>query len=162
MTEVTDRRKSGPPVLGLEFATAPWFAELFGYLRRHVSELVAGTGGRPFSLCEVMAEVPPHISANGTLGWWLRVDRADVSMGIGAIDADHRAEATYAEARALALASSADIRRAAGRPARSGEDLAWAIPDGIRRVLLELHDHMASITAWPCRGEAGDMREGSS
>ena len=144
---VGGERRHEPSSERLVFASPEWFDELFSYLREREAELVAGCDERPFSLCEVITQAPFDAGPGAPLSWWLRVGPDGVSTGSGVVhDVDHASTATYEEAYAQAVSPSSAVVERALELARSGH-APPAIPSGVGRVLLALHDHMAAVTA---------------
>jgi hypothetical protein len=132
----------------LEFLGPAWLDALLDTVHAAVQQAGATLDGARFSMCEVVTEVPAHLTPRGTtnIAWWLVIDGGQVEAGLGTREGiGYRAEATYEQARA---AAKRVLRARTGTQIdrTNGSDRLSTIPDAVGAVLLELHNQLARRT----------------
>lgn len=125
----------------LAFASPAWIAAAGEILRDLVER--HGAADVRFSLCEVFTGAPSDVAPNGTAAWHFAVDGFDVRTGPGELPgADVRISEDYARVVPIArLVYTPEI--IAAMQQRGGSDPFASFP----AYLVELHNHMARITA---------------
>lgn len=125
----------------LVFASPAWIAAAGAILRDLVAQ--HGDADARFSLCEVFTDAPPEVAPAGTAAWHFAVDGFEVRTGPGELD-DAEVQIREDYARVLPVARLVYTPEViAGMQQRGGADPFASFP----AYLVELHNHMARITA---------------
>ena len=132
------------PPTTFEFGSPAWVAEAASYLPGAVAAIADTLDGVNFELCELYTDPPEHLAQEpGQMGWHIVIHGSQVTVADGIrTDLDQMIKVDYTTCIPYAKAIYPEVR---GTPKDSVGPPR--VPKELVRVLVDFHNHMASVTA---------------